>query len=151
MEPRTPTTPFGRRTLTLAYVASQSVAKACPPEKASHKWNVFRDICAAREKLGVSDRALAVLNALLSFHPETVLTGAGLVVFPSNKALGVRANGMAAATLRRHLAALVEAGLVIRRDSPNGKRYARKNGAGEVETAFGFDLAPMVARAEEYA
>lgn len=150
METHRPTTPFGRRTLTLAYVASQAVAKACPPDKATHKWNVFRDICAAKDRLGVSDRALAVLNALLSFHQETVLTGADIIVFPSNRQLGIRANGMAPATLRRHLAALVDAGLVIRRDSPNGKRYARKGRDGEVETAFGFDLMPMVARAEEY-
>jgi replication initiation protein RepC len=150
METHHPTTPFGRRTLRLAYVASQSVAKACPPEKIIHKWNVFRNICAAKEKLGVSDRALAVLNALLSFHPETTLSGSGLIVFPSNRQLGIRANGMAPATLGRHLAVLVDAGLVIRRDSPNGKRYARKNRAGEVESAFGFDLTPMVARAEEY-
>ena len=150
MESHQPTTPFGRRTLTLAYVASQAVAKACPPEKVIHKWNVFRDICAAKDKLGVSDRALAVLNALLSFHPETTLCGTGLIVFPSNRQLGIRANGMAPATLGRHLAALVDAGVVIRRDSPNGKRYARRNRAGEVESAFGFDLTPMVARAEEY-
>ena len=146
-----PTTPFGRRLLTLASVASQSAAKTCPPDKTIHKWNVFRDICAAKEKLGVSDRALAVLSALLSFHQETALKGSGLVVFPSNRQLGVRANGMAPATLRRHLAALVDTGLIIRRDSPNGKRYARRNRTGEVETAFGFDLTPMVARAEEYA
>jgi replication initiation protein RepC len=145
-----PTTPFGRRTLTLAYVASQAVARACPPEKVIHKWNVFRNICAAKDKLGVSDRALAVLNALLSFHPETTLSGSGLIVFPSNRQLGIRANGMAPATLGRHLGALVDAGVVIRRDSPNGKRYARKNRAGEVESAFGFDLTPIVARAEEY-
>lgn len=145
-----PTTPFGRRTLTLAYVAGQSVSKACPPDKAIHKWNVFKNIREAKEKLGVSDRALAVLNALLSFHPETVLIGSALIVFPSNRQLGVRANGMAPATLRKHVAALVDAGLVIRRDSPNGKRYARKNRAGEIESAFGFDLTPMVARAEEY-
>jgi replication initiation protein RepC len=151
MEPHLPTTPFGRRTLTLAYVASQAAAKACPSEKIIHKWNVFKDICVAKEKLGVSDRALAVLNALLSFHQEIALKGTGLVVFPSNRQLGIRANGMAPATLRRHLAALVDTGLIIRRDSPNGKRYARKNRAGEVETAFGFDLTPMVARAEEYA
>ena len=148
METHQPTTPFGRRTLTLAYVASQSVSNACPPEKIIHKWHVFRDICAA--KMGVSDRALAVLNALLSFHPETALA-TGQVVFPSNRQLSLRANGMAPATLRRHLAVLVDAGLIIRRDSPNGKRYARKNRAGEVETAFGFDLTPMVARADEYA
>lgn len=42
-------------------------------------------------------------------------------------------------------------GLVIRRDSPNGKRYARKDKAGEIETAFGFDLSPLHARAEELA
>ncbi|WP_244604546.1 MULTISPECIES: helix-turn-helix domain-containing protein [Mesorhizobium] len=28
-------------------------------------------------------------------------------------------------TLRRHLAVLVECGLIIRRDTPNGKRHAR--------------------------
>jgi replication initiation protein RepC len=150
METHQPTTPFGRRTLTLAYVASQAVAKACRPEKVIHKWNVFRNICAAKEKLRVSDRALAVLNALLSFHPETTLSGTGLIVFPSNRQLGIRANGMAPATLGRHLGALVDAGVVIRRDSPNGKRYARRNRAGEVESAFGFDLTPIVARAEEY-
>jgi replication initiation protein RepC len=57
---------------------------------------------------------------------------------------------MAPATLRRHLALLVDAGLIVRRDSPNGKRYARKDGAGEVEIAFGFDLSPLVARADEF-
>jgi replication initiation protein RepC len=58
---------------------------------------------------------------------------------------------MAFSTLRRHLAALVDAGLVLRRDSPNGKLYARKTSAGELEQAFGFDLGPIVARAEEFA
>jgi replication initiation protein RepC len=48
------------------------------------------------------------------------------------------------------LAALVLAGLVIRRDSPNGKRYARKGEGGSIERAFGFDLSPLVARAAEF-
>ena len=39
---------------------------------------------------------------------------------------------------------------MIRRDSPNGKRYARKGQGGEIETAFGFDLTPLVARAAEF-
>jgi replication initiation protein RepC len=149
VEPHQSTTPFGRRPLTLAHVASQAAAKARPPEKFAHKWNVFRAICAARARLGVSERALAVLDALLTFHPETILASEDLVVFPSNRQLSLRAHGMAPATLRRHLAVLVDAGLVVRRDSPNGKRYARKDGAGEVEIAFGFDMSPLVARAEE--
>ncbi len=54
---------------------------------------------------------------------------------------------MAEVTLRRHLAALVEAGLIVRRDSPNGKRYARRGPAGEAAAVFGFDLAPLVVQA----
>ena len=150
MEPHLSTTPFGRRTLTLAHVACQALAKSRPPDKAVHKWNVFRAICSAKMRIGVSERALSGLNALLSFHPETVLSGAGLIVFPSNASLSLRAHGMAPATLRRHLAVLVDAGLIIRRDSPNGKRYARKGRGGELEQAFGFDLSPLVCRAEEF-
>lgn len=145
------TTPFGRRPLTLAQVATQAAAKTRPTDKIVHKWNVFRDICTAKGDLGVSERSLAVLDALLSFHPETALTGESLTVFPSNNHLALRAHGMAPATLRRHLAALVDAGIIIRRDSPNGKRYARKGTDGEIEKAFGFDLSPVVVRAEEFA
>ena len=151
MEPHTPTTPFGRRSLTLAHVATQIAAASRPPEKVVHKWKIFQAICRARPSLGVTERALSVLNALLTFHPETALTGEDdLVVFPSNQHLSLRAHGMPASTLRRHLAVLVDAGLIVRRDSPNGKRYARKGASGEIELAFGFDLSPLVVRSEEF-
>lgn len=151
MQTHIPTTPFGRRSLRLAHVAAQITAASCPPDKTVHKWKVFHAICAGRARLGVSERALSVLNALLSFHPETALFGTeDLIVFPSNEQLSLRAHGMPASTLRRHLAALVDAGLIVRRDSPNGKRYARKGASGAVETAFGFDLSPLVARADEF-
>ena len=150
MDQHLSTTPFGRRSLTLAHVASQATAKARPPDKAVHKWQVFRAICTAKARIGVSERPLAVLDALLSFHPETTLSGEGLIVFPSNQQLALRAHGMPPATLRRHLAALVDCGLIIRRDSPNGKRFARKGRGGTIEMAFGFDLSPLVARAEEF-
>lgn len=151
MEPYQSTTPFGRRSLTLAHVATQVAASSRPPERIVHKWQIFRTICTARPRLGVSERALSVLNALLTFHPETALSGEDdLVVFPSNHQLSLRAHGMPASTLRRHLAALVDAGLIIRRDSPNGKRYARKGRGGEIELAFGFELSPLVVRAGEF-
>ena len=146
-----PTTPFGRRPLSLAMVAAQAAAKACPEDATAHKWRVFRNLTEAKDRLGLSDRALAVLSALLTFHPDTALTpGQDLVVFPSNRELSVRAHGPAPATLRRALAQLAGAGLVIRRDSPNGKRYARRGEGGSIEQAFGFDLTPLVARAAEF-
>jgi len=144
------TTPFGRRPMTLGMLESQIDASEIEPGKTVDKWKIFRALCEARAVIGVGDRALAVLNALLSFHPDSQLgEGRGLVVFPSNAQLSIRAHGMAPATLRRHLSDLVQAGLVIRRDSPNGKRYARKDAEGGIEQAFGFSLAPLVVRAEE--
>jgi replication initiation protein RepC len=150
MESVLPTTPFGRRPLALAHVASQMVAKHRPPEAKANKWTVFNAICDAKVRLGLPERSLTVLEALLTFHPETVLTGDDLIVFPSNDRLARRAKGMAPTTMRRHLAVLVDAGVIIRRDSPNGKRFARKSASGSIAQAFGFDLAPIVARAAEF-
>ena len=151
MQTHTVTTPFGRRPMSLGMIASQVAAQSAPPDATVHKWHVFRDIKEARLALGATDRALAILDALLSFHPETAFYGdSALVVWPSNEQLIGRANGMSPATLRRHLANLVECGIIIRRDSPNGKRYARKGQGGEVEQAYGFDLSPIVARAAEF-
>lgn len=144
------TTPFGRRRVSLALVKGQFETADRKPGMSVNKWKVFRDACEAREALGIQDRTLAVLNALLSFYPETDLVdGNGLVVFPSNAQLSVRAHGIAGTTLRRHLAVLVEAGLIQRRDSPNGKRYAHRTRDGELEDAFGFSLAPLLARSAE--
>jgi len=152
MESGNVTTPFGRRPISLAQVKGQVKTAAIKPGKTADKWKVFRDACEARALLGIQDRALAVLDALLTFYPDNELSEArGLVVFPSNDQLSVRAHGIAGTTLRRHLAALVDAGLIQRKDSANGKRYARKDETGAIEEAFGFSLAPLLARAEELA
>ncbi|WP_208245322.1 plasmid replication protein RepC (plasmid) [Rhizobium sp. T1470] len=146
------TTPFGRRPMTLALVKRQVAVTGMTPGKSVDKWSVLRDVSEARGVLGLQDRSLAVLDALLSFYPGNELRqDAQLIVFPSNAQLTLRAHGIAGATLRRHLALLVEAGVIIRKDSANGKRYARKGGAGEIENAFGFDISPMLMRAEELA
>ncbi|MBW9064810.1 replication initiation protein RepC [Rhizobium herbae] len=152
MQIQSVTTSVGRRPMTLALLKRQLDTADMKAGKTADKWKVFRDACEARAILGIQDRALAVLDALLTFYPDNELSHErGLVVFPSNAQLSVRAHGITGTTLRRHLAALVEAGLIIRKDSPNGKRYARRGRSGELEQAFGFSLAPMLARAEELA
>lgn len=137
--------------MTLGLMASQVAAKAMPEGAVVNKWQAFQHVREARELLGATDRGLAILNALLTFHRETDLSADGeLIVWPSNEQLQARANGISPATLRRHLSVLVECGLIIRRDSPNGKRFARRGRGGDVEQAYGFDLAPIVARAAEF-
>ncbi|MEZ2127599.1 MULTISPECIES: plasmid replication protein RepC [unclassified Sinorhizobium] len=150
MESGSVTTPFGRRPMTLGMLAAQKRAEEIEPGTRRNKWKLFRAICEARAALGVTDRALTVLDALLTFYPDDEISEErGLIVFPSNAQLSIRARGMTPATLRRHLAVLVEAGLISRKDSPNGKRYARRGREGEIDDAFGFSLATLLARASE--
>jgi replication initiation protein RepC len=149
-------TPFGGRSMTLAMAARQiDVAEKAANQDHSEpldKWDLFRLICEARILVGVSDRSLTVLNALLTFYPgKELVEDQGMIVFPSNKQLSLRSNGMASATLRRHLAALIKQGLIIRHDSPNGKRYQRKGSYGQEDATFGFSLQPLLARASEFA
>ncbi|RWJ04906.1 MAG: replication initiation protein RepC [Mesorhizobium sp.] len=151
METGIATTPFGRRPMSLAMLAAQKESREIPEGRVVEKWQVYRNLCEGKSIVGVGDRALAVLNALLSFYPDSELSEEnGLIVFPSNAQLSLRAHGMPNATVRRHVAALVDCGLIIRRDSPNGKRYVRKGRGGDIEEAFGFSLAPLLARAYEF-
>lgn len=144
------TTPFGRRTMTYAMLADQMAATEIDDDASVDKWKIYQALCEARPRLGVTDRALAVLSALISFYPKSELAaGDSLIVFPSNMQLSRRANGMAEQTIRRHLAVLVSAGLLTRKDSANGKRFARRGRAGEIDEAFGFSLKPLLARADE--
>jgi replication initiation protein RepC len=137
--------------MSLALVAAQLETRNIPQGKTADKWQVYRDLCEGKAIIGVGDRALAVLAGLLSFYPDDELSQEnGLIVFPSNRQLSLRAHGMANATLRRHLASLLQCGIILRRDSPNGKRYARKGRGGDLEDAFGFSLAPLLARMDEF-
>ncbi|MCH4544069.1 plasmid replication protein RepC [Brucella gallinifaecis] len=117
-----------------------------------NRWVIYKQLCVAKSALDLNDRCLAVLSSLLSFLPDDDMNEkTGLVVFPSNRQLSLRAHGMPESTLRRHLASLVEAGIIARKDSPTRKRYAHKDREGAVELAFGFSFAPLLDRAAEIA
>lgn len=144
----TPVTPF-RRTVNAAILKHQAAAQEKLPPIGVNKWEVLRELAAARAAFGLSDRDLSVLQTLVSFHQAAILGGndGALIVHPSNKSICERLNGMPCSTMRRHLSNLVQTGFVVRRDSPNGKRYARRY--GDEKIAFGFDLSPLVRRFRE--
>ncbi|MFN4101595.1 MAG: plasmid replication protein RepC [Pararhodobacter sp.] len=145
----TPLSPF-KRPISHAHLRVVGKPGAPAPARPVNKWEVLRELSKAQAAFGISERDLTILQGLLSFFPDDMLgSNTDMVVFPSNKTLCERLNGMACSTMRRHLARLVDAGLLLRRDSPNGKRYVRK--AGPERVSFGFDLSPLHRRAEEIA
>lgn len=144
----TPLSSF-KRPITYAHLNDASPQEPTAPPSGINKWQLLRELSKAQACFALKDREITVLQALLSFHGETILGGnsSELVVYPSNKAICERLNGMPDSTMRRHLAVLINSGMVERRDSPNGKRYCRK--FGDEQVAFGFDLTPLLVRYDE--
>ena len=71
------------------------------------------------------------------------------IVWASNHFL-MEQTGFSLATLRRHVRRLCEVGVISMKDSPNGKRWGRRDEDGVIVEAYGFDLSPLAARAEEF-
>ena len=72
-----------------------------PVVESVDKWDVLNALSLIAKSRGVSDRAVAVLQVLLSFHPERELSdGKPMVVFASNASMSQRAHGMPESTLR---------------------------------------------------
>lgn len=134
-------TDFGRQ----ATAALSSSVETSPQDK----WVLLTALSEAANLYELNHRTLSVLKALLSFWPDRELSPApnSCIVFPSNRTLATRLNGMPESTLRRHLSQLVKLGIVSRHDSPNQKRYARRV-TGALEQAYGFDLSPLARHAD---
>lgn len=102
----------------------------------------------AAPRLGLNASVIATLDAMLScLAPERNHH----TVFASNTTLTFRRNGISDRTIRRHAAILQEVGLLVRRDSPNRKRFTKHNSHEGKALRFGFDLSPLFSRLHEIA
>ena len=106
------------------------------------RFTLIDTVRRAASELQLGPPVIATLDALLSCLPPNRTHD---LVFASNATLVMRRNGISDRTLRRHLADLIEAGLLIRVDSPNGKRYSKRDPAMGTVLRFGLDLAPLFA------
>ncbi len=102
----------------------------------------------AAPRLGLSASVISTLDAMLScLAPKRNHH----TVFASNATLTFRRNGISDRTIRRHAATLQEIGLLIRRDSPNRKRFTKHNSHEGKALRFGFDLSPLFIHLHEIA
>lgn len=98
--------------------------------------------------LGLKAADLLLLDTLAAFtQPQDWEAGQRPIVWPSNAYLMAQ-TGFSLSTLKRHARRLVEVGVITFRDSPNGKRWGRRDAEGRIVEAYGFDLAPLAARVE---
>jgi replication initiation protein RepC len=100
--------------------------------------------------IGLQAQDLLLLDTFAAFtQPQDWEQGRRPIVWASNNFL-MEQTGFSLSTLRRHVRRLAELGLIWIKDSPNGKRYGRRDEDGVIVEAYGFDLAPLAARAEEF-
>src|SRR6204780_2908185 len=106
---------------------------------------------AAAPRLGLSPRLVHAIDWLFKFtQPQDWGRGGHPIVWPS-ASLQQDALGLSATRVKALNRALIEAGLVTMRDSPNGKRYGRRDLKDRrITEAYGFDLSPLAARYAEF-
>lgn len=100
--------------------------------------------------IGLKAGDMLLLDTLAAVaQPQDWEQGRRPIVWASNNFL-VEQLGWSLSALRRHVRRLCEVGVIAMKDSPNGKRWGRRDDEGHIIEAYGFDLAPLAARAEEF-
>src|ERR1700727_3069121 len=98
---------------------------------------------AAAPRLGLSLRLVHAVDWLFRFtQPQDWGRGGRAIVWPS-ASMQQEALGLSATRVKAINRALIEAGLITMKDSPNGKRYGRRDPRGNIVEAYGFDLSPI--------
>jgi replication initiation protein RepC len=113
------------------------------------RWLLLDKVKALRQLFKLNDRDITVLQAHLSVLPKGLLNAAALnMSYMKVKDILERANGMDEKAFRRSEVRLEAAGLIKRKLSANGRRFPVYQDH-KIMTAYGIDLAPLIAKSNE--
>jgi replication initiation protein RepC len=100
--------------------------------------------------IGLKASDMMLLDTFGAFtQPQDWEEGRRPIIWASNAYL-MEQTGFSLSALKRHARRLVDAGVIAFKDSPNGKRWGHRDAEGHIIEAYGYDLAPLAARAEEF-
>lgn len=100
--------------------------------------------------IGLKAADMLLLDTLAAItQPQDWGQGRRPIVWSSNAFLEEQ-TGWTLRSVQRHIRRLCEAGVIAMKDSPNGKRWGKRDDDGHIVQAYGFDLAPLAARTEEF-
>jgi replication initiation protein RepC len=144
--------PTGFRRLTLSLLEATHAAEGFTglPPGVSLPGQILAAFKAAATRLGLAPRLVHAIDWLFRFtQPQDWEEGARPIVWPS-AAMQREALGLSETQVKAINRALIEAGLITMQDSPNGKRYGKRDSEGRIVEAYGFDLSPLAARYAEF-
>lgn len=144
--------PTGLRRLTPSLLAADHQAEAFAglPEGVTLPGQVLAAFKAAAPRLGLAPRLIHAVDWLFRFtQPQDWGRGGRPIVWPS-ASMQQEALGLSPTRVKALNRALIEAGLITMKDSPNGKRYGRRDAQKRITEAYGFDLSPLATRYGEF-
>src|SRR5271170_1728676 len=144
--------PTGFRRMTPGLLKADRTAEgfAGLPEGVSTPGQLLAAFKAAAPRLGIAPRLVHAIDWLFRFtQPQDWGRGGRPVVWPS-ASMQQEALGLSPTQVKEINRRLIELGLVAMKDSPNGKRYGRRDPKGRITEAYGFDLAPIATRYAEF-
>ena len=141
--------PSGWRKATTGLAVAEQLAEA--GERVSvPKTEAFVAVKRVGAHIGLKASDLMLLDTLGAFtQPQDWEAWQRPIVWASNAYL-MEQTGFSLSALKRHAKRLAEAGIIAFKDSPNGKRWGRRDPVGHIIEAYGFDLSPMAARVQEF-
>jgi replication initiation protein RepC len=144
--------PTGFRRLTPGLLAADRSAEnfAGLPEGVNVPGQLLAAFKSAAPWLGFSPRLVHAVDWLFRFtQPQDWGRGGHPIVWPS-ASMQSDALGLSESQVKATNRALIEAGLLTMKDSPNGKRHGRRDRQKRIIEAYGFDLSPMAIRYAEF-
>ena len=144
--------PTGFRRLTPGLLKADRTAEgfAGLPEGVRVAGQLLAAFKAAAPRLGIGPRLVHAVDWLFRFtQPQDWEKGSRPVVWPSAR-MQQEALGLSPTQVKETNRRLIELGLVTMKDSPNGKRYGKRDPKGRIVEAYGFDLSPIAARHAEF-
>ena len=144
--------PTGFRRMTPGLLRADRTAEGFVglPENVRVAGQLLAAFKAAAPRLGIGPRLVHAVDWLFRFtQPQDWEKGSRPVVWPSAR-MQQESLGLSPTQVKETNRRLIELGLVTMRDSPNGKRYGKRDPKGHIVEAYGFDLAPIAARHAEF-
>jgi replication initiation protein RepC len=144
--------PTGFRRLTPGLLKADRSAEsfAGMPDGVTMHGQLLAAFKAAAPRLGLPPRLVHAIDWLFRFTmPQDWGRGGRPIVWPS-ASMQQEALGLSESRVKTINRALIEAGLITMKDSPNGKRYGKRDPKGRIVEAYGFDLSPIATRHPEF-
>jgi replication initiation protein RepC len=144
--------PTGFRRLTPGLLRADRTAESFAglPDGVTLPGQLLAAFKGAAPRLGLPPRLVHAIDWLFRFTmAQDWGRGGRPIVWPS-ASLQQEALGLSPTQAKAINRALIEAGLITMKDSPNGKRYGKRDAKGNITEAYGFDLSPIAARHAEF-